>query len=202
MNVLGVCTPNLEFIYCLAGWEGSAHNGRVRNDVLTRPNGVTVPEGYLYHCDAGHAIRPGFLTPYRGQRYHLKEWGENPPLTAEEYYNMKNASARNVIERIFGILKMRWAILRNVTWFTPREVARIVVACCIIHNFIKKVQGEDYVERTYRDQEPEHHDSFEVETIAASSMQPHGPNLEMRRPLPCGQIGKISRLSYVFGLCT
>ncbi|CAL1352453.1 unnamed protein product [Linum trigynum] len=162
MNVLGVCTPNLEFVYVLAGWEGSAHDSRVLKDALTRPNGLTLPEGCFYLCDAGYANSPGFLTPYRGQRYHLKEWGANPPLTAEEYYNMKHASARNVIERIFGVLKMRWCILRNATWFTPKEVARIVVACCILHNFIKKEQGADSCERTYRDREHELHESDEA----------------------------------------
>ncbi|CAL1389253.1 unnamed protein product [Linum trigynum] len=172
MNVLGVCTPNLEFIYVLAGWEGSAHDGRVLRDALTRPNGLIVTEGNYYLCDAGYANSPGFLTPYRGQRYHLKEWGARQPETAEEYYNMKHASARNVIERIFGILKMRFAILRNDTWFSPKEVTRIVIACCIIHNFIKTEHGVDEIERTYRDKEPEQQPLTEVETINGTSMHP------------------------------
>ncbi|CAN1777734.1 hypothetical protein LINPERHAP1_LOCUS14169, partial [Linum perenne] len=47
-----------------------------------------------YLCDAGYANCEGFLTPFRGQRYHLKEWGNNQPQTAEEYYNMKHSSAK------------------------------------------------------------------------------------------------------------
>ncbi|CAN0826744.1 hypothetical protein LINGRAPRIM_LOCUS2359 [Linum grandiflorum] len=50
MNVLGVCNPNMEFIYCLSGWEGSAHDGRVFQDALSRPNGLKVPTaGYEQH---------------------------------------------------------------------------------------------------------------------------------------------------------
>ncbi|XP_057533072.1 protein ALP1-like [Amaranthus tricolor] len=45
MNVLGVCNPNLEFIYVQPGWEGSAHDGRVLRDAITRPNGLKVPQG-------------------------------------------------------------------------------------------------------------------------------------------------------------
>ncbi|CAN1153759.1 hypothetical protein LINPERPRIM_LOCUS14915 [Linum perenne] len=45
INILGVCTPKLEFVYCLSGWEGSAHDGRVLRDALPRPNGLKVPEG-------------------------------------------------------------------------------------------------------------------------------------------------------------
>ncbi|CAN1152804.1 hypothetical protein LINPERHAP2_LOCUS18983 [Linum perenne] len=47
INVLGVCNSNLEFIYTLAGWEGSAHDGRVLRDALLRPNGLKVPRGML-----------------------------------------------------------------------------------------------------------------------------------------------------------
>ncbi|CAN1816445.1 hypothetical protein LINPERHAP1_LOCUS27773 [Linum perenne] len=31
-------------MYCLAGWEGSAHDGRVLRDALSRPNGLRVPK--------------------------------------------------------------------------------------------------------------------------------------------------------------
>ncbi|CAN1140399.1 hypothetical protein LINPERPRIM_LOCUS24812, partial [Linum perenne] len=64
----------------------------------------------------------GFLAPYRGQRYHLQEWGigRSRPRTTEELFNMRHSSARNTIERAFGILKMRWAILRDTTWFSPK----------------------------------------------------------------------------------
>jgi len=45
MNVLGACTPNMEFTYVLPGWEGSAHDGRVLRDAISRPNGLKVPQG-------------------------------------------------------------------------------------------------------------------------------------------------------------
>ncbi|CAI0547486.1 unnamed protein product, partial [Linum tenue] len=44
MNVLGVVNQNVEFLYCLAGWEGSAHDGKVLRDALLRPNGLRVPK--------------------------------------------------------------------------------------------------------------------------------------------------------------
>ena len=67
--------------------------------------------GYYYLVDAGYTNGQGFLAPYRGTRYHLSEWRDGSiPVTPEEQFNMKHASARNVIERCFGILKMRWAI--------------------------------------------------------------------------------------------
>ncbi|CAL1401820.1 unnamed protein product [Linum trigynum] len=87
------------------------------------------------------------------------------PLTAEEYFNMKHATARNVVERIFGILKNRWAILRETSWFSPEVVTLLVNACCLLHNFIKIEQGVDSFERDYRDKEPDQHPSSVVEEI-------------------------------------
>ncbi|CAN1825032.1 Protein ALP1-like [Linum perenne] len=45
INMLAVCNPDCEFMYCLAGWEGSAHDGRVLRDAVSRPNGLRVPKG-------------------------------------------------------------------------------------------------------------------------------------------------------------
>ena len=42
-NVLAACNFDLEFIYVLSGWEGSAHDSRVLNDALSRRNGLKVP---------------------------------------------------------------------------------------------------------------------------------------------------------------
>ncbi|MBA0844921.1 hypothetical protein Goarm_022572, partial [Gossypium armourianum] len=64
--------------------------------------------GCYYQVDAGYTNCEGFLVPFRGQRYHLNEWGQGyQPSTLEEFFNMKHASARNVIEICFGLLKLR-----------------------------------------------------------------------------------------------
>ncbi|CAN0918096.1 Putative nuclease HARBI1, partial [Linum grandiflorum] len=127
------------------------HDGRVLRDAVSRRNGLRVPKGQYYLADAGYTNCEGFLTPFRGQRYHLKEWGPGPlrPNTPEEFYNMKHSSARNVIERAFGLLKMRWGILRDTTWFSPDVVARMVHACCLLHNFIRREVGVDGLEKAF-----------------------------------------------------
>ncbi|KAI3792178.1 hypothetical protein L2E82_06049 [Cichorium intybus] len=97
-----------------AGWEGSAADSRVLRDAISRPHGLKIPHGTYYLCDAGYTNGEGFLTPYRGQRYHLNDWSR-PPRNAKELYNKRHSSARNVIERCFGLLKIRWAILRDTS---------------------------------------------------------------------------------------
>ncbi|CAN1802279.1 hypothetical protein LINPERHAP1_LOCUS23308 [Linum perenne] len=73
INCLGVVNQNMQFIYCLARWEGLAHDSRVLRDAFSRPGGLRVPTGTYYLCDAGYMNANGFLVPYRGQRYHLQE---------------------------------------------------------------------------------------------------------------------------------
>ena len=71
-NVLGICTFGLSFACIVPSWEGSAHDGRVLQWALQ--NGLCVPEGKYFLVDAGYALKKGFLTPYRGVRYHLREY--------------------------------------------------------------------------------------------------------------------------------
>lgn len=47
-NVLGVCSPDLQFIYVLPGCEGSTADSRVLRDAISRPNGLRVPQGISY----------------------------------------------------------------------------------------------------------------------------------------------------------
>ncbi|KAL0287099.1 UNVERIFIED_CONTAM: hypothetical protein Sradi_7131800 [Sesamum radiatum] len=47
VNVLGVCNPNMQFIFVLSGWEGSAANSRVLGDAIHRTNGLRVPTGTM-----------------------------------------------------------------------------------------------------------------------------------------------------------
>ncbi|XP_031101555.1 protein ALP1-like [Ipomoea triloba] len=146
-NVLGVCTPDMHFIYVLPGWEGSAADGRVLRDAISRKNGLKVPQGNYYLCDAGYTNGDGFLAPYRGQRYHLNEWRQGyQPATAKEYFNMKHSQARNCIERCFGILKARWCILRDKSFYPVKTQCRIISACCILHNFIRSEMSIDPIE--------------------------------------------------------
>ncbi|BFG39423.1 hypothetical protein CerSpe_256960 [Prunus speciosa] len=146
-NVLGVCSQDLQFIYVLAGWEGSAHDSRVLKDALSRRNGLKVPNGYYYLVDAGYTNGTGFLAPFRGQRYHHNDWRDgHRPETPNEFFNMKHSSARNVIERCFGLLKMRWEILRSPSFYDIITQRRIISVCCMLHNFIRREMALDPIE--------------------------------------------------------
>ena len=77
----------------------------------------------------------------------MNEWRQGyQPSTPEESFNMKHASARNVIERCFGLLKLRWGILRSPSFYPVRVHNRIIIACCLLHNFIRTYMSLDPIE--------------------------------------------------------
>ncbi|XP_071715764.1 uncharacterized protein [Rutidosis leptorrhynchoides] len=133
------------YVDCLVSrWEGSSADGRVLRDALLRPNGLKVPRPCYYLVDAGYTNAEGFLAPYRGQRYHLNEWREGyQPTTAKEFYNMKHSQARNIIERCFGILKGRWKILKDTSYYPIELKVKIIMACCLLHNYIRQEMAWD-----------------------------------------------------------
>ncbi|XP_042064393.1 uncharacterized protein LOC121808099 isoform X2 [Salvia splendens] len=118
---------------------------RVLRDAVARPNGLRVPHGCYYLCDNGYANSNGFLTPYKGVRYHLKEWGigNAQPQNPKELFNMRHSKARNVIERAFAVLKMRWGILCSASYYPIQTQIRLIMACFLLHNFIRHEMSTD-----------------------------------------------------------
>ncbi|XP_049399645.1 uncharacterized protein LOC125863641 [Solanum stenotomum] len=71
-----------------------------------------VLSGKYYIVDEGYANTKGILAPYRGARYHLREWSQTQaPQNARELYNLRHSKLRNVVERTFVVLKKRFSIL-------------------------------------------------------------------------------------------
>jgi hypothetical protein len=65
------------------------------------------------------------------------------PQTKEELFNLHHASARNVIERIFGVLKKCYWILLLAPEYKMNLQAHIPAALCALHNFIKIHEPEE-----------------------------------------------------------
>jgi hypothetical protein len=161
---MAVCDFDMFFIFVLAGWEGSAHDMRVFDDAMTRykdsfpkipigthiamsllfPNvaienlQVLPPVGKFFLVDSGYANRKGFMSPYRQTRYHIQDFQNAvEPQGMEETFNYAHSSLRNVIERAFGVLKMKWRILLDIPCYRPETQTQIICACFALHNFIR-----------------------------------------------------------------
>ncbi|KAG8371194.1 hypothetical protein BUALT_Bualt13G0061700 [Buddleja alternifolia] len=95
VNVLAVCDININYVYLLCGWEGSAADSKVLKDVITRKNGFRFPDGNYHLCDTGYRNGDGFLAPYRSGRYHIQEWNSQmsppPPRKMRMSYSIRDA---------------------------------------------------------------------------------------------------------------
>ncbi|KAL8555922.1 hypothetical protein ACS0TY_003657 [Phlomoides rotata] len=59
---------------------------------------------------------------------------------------MKHTKAQNVIERTFGLLKMHWGILRSPSFYPIKTHNRIIMACCLLLNYIRQEMIVDLME--------------------------------------------------------
>jgi len=126
------------FIDVAAGFPGSLHDSRVcRNsniyrraengDILTRPLyqiGNREIKPYLVG-DSAYTISPWLQKPY-------PEGTRDP---GEKAFNNQLSKARVNVECAFGILKGRWRILDHIEEGNTAMISKIIIACCVLHNF-------------------------------------------------------------------
>ena len=84
------------------------------------------------------------------------------PANAKELFNLRHSQCRNAVERIFGILKKRFKIIREANEFPIEAQGRIASAICVVHNFIRIHDPEDLPD-------PEDEDNNSIIPLNASS---------------------------------
>ena len=66
------------------------------------------------------------------------------PRDGKELFNLRHSSLRNSIERIFGVLKKRFPILKKQLEYEYDTQVQLVNGLCCLHNFIRTERdGED-----------------------------------------------------------
>lgn len=140
-NAVLICGVDGELVFQYANFGAEGPGGDTQ--VLRHASAMDltwVPDGFLLG-DAGYGLSLRLLTPYRGVRYHLKEFSESTlgrPGTKEELFNLRHASFRNQIERAFGVLKKRFRICREpLTLGKKSDMWLTFYSCVAIHNFIR-----------------------------------------------------------------
>ncbi|RHY07895.1 hypothetical protein DYB25_011147 [Aphanomyces astaci] len=132
-NVLGVVDELGRFVAVFAGGEGCSSDFICSQTEFER----SVPSGYFYLGDAGYRLSKVLLRPYRNQRYHLREWAANTdgrPKTAKECFNYKRSKARIVVERAFGMLKIKWKVLSSNLRLQLEYSIDVIHVCAALHN--------------------------------------------------------------------
>ncbi|XP_059620701.1 uncharacterized protein LOC132264492 [Phlebotomus argentipes] len=145
---MGICDAECNFNYVSIGSYGSQSDSNVfmwsqiglalENDDVLWPSPENLPNsdiefGYFLVGDAAFPLNPHFLKPYPGRML--------PP--DKQHFNDRLGTARNTIERTFGILANRFRILRGEIQAHPKNAELIVQACVTLHNYIKKTADSE-----------------------------------------------------------
>jgi len=102
----------------------------------TAPNSSFVVNGRTYK--RGYYLTDGIYPRYST---HVKAF-PYPTDPKEKKFKKVKESARNDVERCFGVLKGKWKILeRKLRQTTVEKIGNIVYACCILHNMVIKDDG-------------------------------------------------------------
>ncbi|KAK3150817.1 hypothetical protein QOZ80_3AG0238170 [Eleusine coracana subsp. coracana] len=153
---IGAVPPPRDYVRYI-GRSGSMHDTSVlfhaidHDDTFPHP-----PQGKYYMVDAGYPNRPGYMAPYKGQRYHVPDWRRGAaPRGEQETFNYHHSRTRNVVERTFGVWKQKWRILFKMPSYPISKQKMIVAATMCLHNFIRENHALD---RHFRrcDRDPEY----------------------------------------------
>lgn len=134
-----------EILYVGSGYPGSYHDSPIFSFSPLKNILDKMPNGKFVLADAGYALGKRVLTPFRRTRYHLKEWShDNGPQNDKELYNLRHSKLRNVIERVNGVLKRRWRLLRyGNESLNFRFISDCIVCCCLLHNVLTRKNDLD-----------------------------------------------------------
>jgi hypothetical protein len=83
-------------------------------------------------------VCPGFQLP---QHYGLIEVFR--PQDYKELFNLRHSQARNVVERVFGVVKRRFALMTAAPEYDLHTQSKITLALCVLHNFIRVHDPQD-----------------------------------------------------------
>nr|XP_011302196.1 PREDICTED: putative nuclease HARBI1 [Fopius arisanus] len=130
LNVQLICDADFKILNLNARYPGSVNDCTIWNDsevqIVLRRLYNHAGERFCLLGDGGYPLREWMMTPY-----------QNPQDGSQEAaFNSSFCRARSTIERVNGILKMRFRCLlkQRVLHYDPTTAAKIVYTCAVFHN--------------------------------------------------------------------
>jgi hypothetical protein len=114
-------------------WNGCELLEVIESKDIGFPQASPVVEGerlipYFIIGDDAFALKPYLMKPY-SKRGLTKE---------EKVFNYRLSRARRIVENAFGILANRFGCFQTCMRQQPETVTDIILACCCLHNLIRK----------------------------------------------------------------
>ncbi|GFR92459.1 protein ANTAGONIST OF LIKE HETEROCHROMATIN PROTEIN 1 [Elysia marginata] len=156
--LMAIANENYEFIYVHFGTNGRvSDNGVIActsfYKMLKQGNlnlQEHTPEGFpfVFVGDEAFALRLDFLKPFYSRLLNDQR----------RIFNYRLSRARRVVENTFGILVARFGVLKSRICLSPEKIDDVVMACCVLHNFLRVKTYQQYTPQGSLDvEDPETH---------------------------------------------
>lgn len=145
--LMAIVNANYEFIMCDFGINGRISDGgvlkatkfyeKLANNELPIPH-AKAPDNartvlpYVFVGDEAFTLRKDFLKPFAQK--HLNH--------DRRIFNYRLSRARRVVENVFGIMASRFRIFHVAINMKLENIDAVVMACCVLHNFLRKKEGQ------------------------------------------------------------
>lgn len=156
--LMAIVNAKYEFIMVHTGTNGRISDGGVLQETtfyqklvhkrLNLPNSTTV-EGtnlvlpYVFIGDQAFPLAENLMKPFPDKDLRREE----------KIYNYRLSRARRVVENSFGIMASVFRVFHSVICIDVHHVDAIVLACCTLHNFLRRHATNKYMPSLSADSE-------------------------------------------------
>lgn len=141
--MMALVDGDYNFQWIDVGTPGSASDAQIWNsiDLLeyieANKMGIPAPEP----LPQGDRPIPYFIVAddaFALKSYLMKPYSKRNLTKPEKIFNYRLSRARRIVENAFGILANRFRCFMTQMQQTPKTVTSIVIACCCLHNILRK----------------------------------------------------------------
>ncbi|XP_047998551.1 protein ANTAGONIST OF LIKE HETEROCHROMATIN PROTEIN 1-like [Leguminivora glycinivorella] len=153
MVLMAIVDAKYRFIYADFGTNGRISDGgvlqntkffeKLQNKTLKLPNSEILRNSsrclpYVFVADDAFPLRNDMLKPYRQADLNSHQ---------KKIFNYRLSRARRIVENAFGILASRFRIYHSAINVQPDNIEKIVMATCVLHNFLLEHIPSNYSPR-------------------------------------------------------
>ncbi len=147
--LMAVVNANYEFMYVDVGTNGRVSDGgawansslcaRLQEGTLGLPTDEQLPDSHrtLPYVFVGDDAFP--LKRYLMKPYPLKHQNNR-----QKIFSYRLSRAHRVVENAFGIMASKFCIFQKAINLHPQKVEKIVLACTVLHNFLRREHQSFY----------------------------------------------------------
>lgn len=158
--LMAVANANYEFIYVDVGANGRISDGGVWNNCSLAKrlegNEAELPAPrksgnskenlpFVFVADDAFAMKP----------YMMKPFPFRNQTNEQRIYSYRHSRARRVIENVFGILVKKFGIFQTAILLSPEKAVKVVLACVVLHNYMRREMATEYIGSADVDREQE-----------------------------------------------